>query len=174
MNADFAVSLARIVEDREWLSSMERCALAFSDFRSRLPSIPYAYSRTGLIVKPEYELVAMHWAPGSISPIHDHGASRCWTLMLQGTLDVQNFEREDEASVSRVILHETGTLTLCSGDVDNRLNERELHCVRNTSNESAYTLQLYAKPIHRYSIVDAHTLESRIVTASHDLIIDLT
>jgi hypothetical protein len=172
-SAIWARSLERVLEDAERRASMERCANAFSDYRGRLPAIPYAYSRTRLITKPEYELVVMQWSPGSVSPIHDHGRSRCWALMLSGTLEVQNFEIDDEPGSSPVILRGTETIVLRHGDVDHRLTPRELHRVRNAGAEPAYSLQLYAEPIISYTIVDAHSREARTVTATHDLVIDL-
>jgi cysteine dioxygenase len=152
---------------------MQRAALAFEKYRSQLPVIPYAYTRTRLIERPHFEIVAMQWAAGSVSPIHDHGDSRCWVLMLEGTLEVENFERDLKAAAGSVSMRPNGTLTLKTDDLDSRNGPHELHRVVNSSSESAYSLQLYAHPITTYNVFDEHTNASRVVTANCDLVIDL-
>ena len=164
--------LTSALGDAEYVSAMQRAALAFSQYRSQLPAIPYAYTRTRLIERPHFEIVAMHWAAGSVSPIHDHGASRCWVLMLEGTLDVENFERDVE-TVTHVAMRPSGTLKLKIDDLDSRYGPTELHRVVNSGTESAYSLQLYATPITTYNVFDEHTRTSRVVTATCDLHIDL-
>jgi predicted metal-dependent enzyme (double-stranded beta helix superfamily) len=165
--------LSRTLGDPEYVSAMQRAALAFSKYRSQLPTIPYAYTRTRLIERPHFEVVAMHWAAGSVSPIHDHGASRCWVLMLEGTLDVENFERDLDAETTAVSMRPSGTLKLKRDDIDSRYGPTELHRVINSGSESAYSLQLYAAPITTYNVFDEHANASRIVTATCDLVIDL-
>jgi hypothetical protein len=164
--------LADALGDPEYVSAMQRAALAFARYRAHLPAIPYAYTRTRLVDRPHFEIVAMQWSAGSVSPIHDHGASRCWVLMLEGELEVENFERDVEAGVE-VALRPNGTLTLKADDIDSRYGPTELHRVVNSGAVSAYSLQLYAHPITTYNVFDEHALTSRIVTANCDLVIDL-
>jgi predicted metal-dependent enzyme (double-stranded beta helix superfamily) len=161
--------LAQSMCNEEFSAAMDRCARAFETYRERLPTIPYAYTRTRLMRTPEFEVVAMRWSPGSISPIHDHGTSDCWVLMLEGALDVENFERDDEGSGSIVVLRNTGKVALGLGDVDHRGGPAELHRVRNTTEVMAYSLQLYSAPIETYTVVDARSAQGRIVTATCDL-----
>ncbi len=161
-------ALEQTMQDAEFCSAMERFAKSFEDYRSQLPVIPYAYSRTRLLVTPRYEIIAMLWSPGSTSPIHDHGNSRCWVLMMEGSLEVENYER-DEPGASPVPLRYTGRATSQPGDVDCRFGPLELHRVFNTASETAFSLQLYAGPITHYTVVDAHSLEGRLVDAICDL-----
>lgn len=160
--------LSRAMGDDEFSRTMERFALRFADYRDVLPLIPYAYTRTRLFLTPRFEVVAMRWAPGSLSPVHDHGNSRCWVLMLEGALEVENFEREDDRSNGLATLGATGRLSLRAGDVDFRGGPTELHRVRNAGDAMAYSLQLYCEPIESYTVVDASN-QSRIVTATCDL-----
>jgi predicted metal-dependent enzyme (double-stranded beta helix superfamily) len=170
MSADLARVLAGVMGDGEFSRAMERLALSFADYRDRLPSIPHAYSRTRLAIAPEYEIVAMNWAPQSISPVHDHGASRCWVLMLDGTLDVQNFACDPVAAASVATIRETERLELHPGDIDHRLGPAELHRVRNPSrSQNAFSLQLYARPLTTYSVFDVHSGQRRIATAACEL-----
>src|SRR5262249_25156892 len=129
----------------------------------------YAYTRTRLIETPYYEVVAMQWSPGSVSPIHDHGLSRCWVLMMEGNLEVENFEREGDPAETPVSLHGTGRITLSPGDLDHRLVPKERHRVSNPRGDAAFSLQLYADRITEYRIVDEHSRQSRLVSAVTDL-----
>jgi hypothetical protein len=160
-------ALERIMNDPEFVAAMERHAQEFPRYRDRLPVIPYSYTRTRLEKTSRYEVVAMQWAPGATSPIHDHGNSRCWVLMLEGNLDVENYERDDAAQ--SVELRSTGQRVLQPGDLDHRYGTLELHRVHNSQPQSAYSLQLYAEPIETYAIVDSHLRQSRLVTAVCDL-----
>jgi predicted metal-dependent enzyme (double-stranded beta helix superfamily) len=165
-------SVARLAEsmgDDEFVAAMERFTQNFLSYRDLLPLIPYAYTRTRLLLRPKYEVVVMRWSPGSTSPIHDHGNSRCWVLMLEGALEVENYERDAVDDSDVVTLRETGRIALRAGDVDFRGGHTELHRVHNTSSDMAYSLQLYNEPIEQYSVVDAHSRQSRIVTAMCDL-----
>ncbi len=173
MSADLARVLAGVMGDGEFSRAMERLARAFPAYRGRLPSIPRAYSRTRLVIAPEYEIVAMNWAPQSISPVHDHGASRCWVLMLDGTLDVQNFECDPAAPERFATIREAEHLQLRVGDIDHRLGPAELHRVGNPSrSQSAFSLQLYARPLATYSVFDVHSGQRRTAAATCEL--DLT
>lgn len=161
--------LAEVLSNDEFFNSMERYAQAFAGYRERLPLIPYAYTRTQLLREPHYEIVVMRWSPGSISPIHDHGDSDCWVLMMEGALEVENFDRDDDGSSPIVTLRETGRIALGLDDIDHRGGPKELHRVRNATDRMAYSLQLYREPIHTYTVVDAHSRQSRLVTATCDL-----
>jgi predicted metal-dependent enzyme (double-stranded beta helix superfamily) len=161
--------LCDMLGDDEFVRALQRCAQAFPSYRDRLPRIPFAYTRTRLMLTPQYEVVVMQWAGGSVSPIHDHGLSRCWVLMLEGTLDVENFVRDNDPSETHVELHPAGRLSLKAGDVDCRKGPAELHRVRNPFDECAYSLQLYAEPLSQYALIDTHTNTQRSVTATCDL-----
>lgn len=161
--------LAQAMGDDEFLDAMQRYARRFASYRDRLPLIPYAYTRTQLLRLPRYEIVVMRWSPGSISPIHDHGSSDCWVLMMEGALEVENFNRDDDGSSAVVELRPAEKISLGLGDVDHRGGPKELHRVRNATEAMAYTLQLYSEPIHSYTVVDVHSRQSRIVTATCDL-----
>ena len=169
MKTSLSRALAEIMGDEEFAGTMESLALRFAEYRERLPLIPYAYSRTRLHLAPHYEIVVMQWAPGSTSAIHDHGRSRCWVLMLAGTLEVENFVHDGDLESDVVVLKPAERLVLRDGDIDHRLGPHELHRVNNTSSESAYSLQLYSEPIATYSIVDEHSQKRRVVTAICDL-----
>jgi hypothetical protein len=175
MTARLARILADVMGDGEFARAMERYAGAFAAYRNRLPLIPLAHSRSRLMKTPAFEVVAMNWAPQSSSPIHDHGLSRCWVLMLEGSLDVQNYTcAAEDVGADVVRLCRTERLELRAGDVDHRLVPTELHHVYNPSrSHSAFTLQVYAQPLEAYGIVDARTQRRRDVVAVCDLDLSL-
>lgn len=173
MIADVRQALENIMKDAEFASAMERCALAFGVYREKLPLIPDAYTRTRLSRTPRYEIVVMQWAGGSQSPIHDHGDSRCWVLMLEGTLAVENFQRDDDPRDNPARFRSTGSATLRANDIDHRLGPRELHRVRNPDAKSAYSLQLYSRPLSSYFIFDESSGSGRVATATCDLELDV-
>lgn len=172
MTPDLVRKLKEAIGDEEFVSATERCARSFPKYRDRLPLIPYAYTRTRLAKGSRYEVIVMQWAPGSVSAIHDHGNSRCWVLMLDGTLAIENFQRDDEPGGDPATIHETERFELNPGDLDHRAGALELHRARNPSDTSAFSLQLYVPPITHYTIVDAHSRHSRIVAATCDLELD--
>lgn len=175
MTARLARVLAGAMGDGEFACAMKRFADAFPAYRHRLPFVPRAHTRTRLMRTPAFEVVAMNWAPQSSSPIHDHGPSRCWVLMLEGRLDVQNYAcAAEDAGAGTVRLRKTEHLELATGDVDHRLDPTELHYVCNPSlSDSAYSLQVYARPLETYGIVDERTQRRRILTAICDLDLSL-
>ena len=156
MTESFERELAATMHEPSFADAMRRGVFAFDRYRVTMPHIPRAYSRTLLARTDEYELVSIHWAPGCVSAIHDHGASRCWVVLLEGTLEIDNFDRlDDGAEIARI--HHASSATMRQGQLDHRLNWRELHRVRNTARASAYSLQLYAAPLTQYTIVNERT-----------------
>lgn len=166
-----AQSFAQMFEDAEFCRAMERAAAAYARYRERLPIIPFAYTRTRLQYTPRFEIIVMRWAPGAVSPIHDHGDSRCWVQMLEGNLAIENFIRDESADGIRI--RPEGACTMRAGDLDARLGPRELHRVRNVESASAYSLQLYARPIQHYCVYDEKTSEARNAMTGYDLDLDL-
>jgi predicted metal-dependent enzyme (double-stranded beta helix superfamily) len=152
--------------------ALERAAAALERYRSSLPIVAGGYSRTLLTKTPDYEVVAMLWAPGCLSPIHDHAGSRCWVQVLEGSIDVVNFQRMDDGK-GFARLQQTGTMRLAPGARDSRLNWRELHQVGNGGSVNACTVQVYAPQLREHHIVDRATGEVRTVPGVYDAVFDL-
>ena len=145
---------------------------AFEQFREFMPSAQVGYSRTLLHKRDDLELVAMRWEPGAVTPIHDHGDSRCWVAIIHGTIDVESYDRTDPGGEIATLTH-TSSCTLTKGDLDHRLGWRELHRVSNLGSEAAYTIQLYAGPISEYVVIDETTNIVQHVFAKYDALYDL-
>ncbi len=162
--------LQEAMRDARFVQAMHDGLRSFEQYRSDVPLQPLGYTRTLLRKTAEFEIVVMQWAAGSSSEIHDHGASRCWVVILDGELEVHNFDRIDRDE--RVAdLRPGGVSRLVAGDLDHRLNRRELHRVYNRGSRSAYSLQLYAAPLTEYTIVDERTYRCERGVARYDSVI---
>jgi predicted metal-dependent enzyme (double-stranded beta helix superfamily) len=168
----FEDRLTAAMDDPAHLAAMRQGVAAFARLREALPLTPLGYSRTLLALGDGFELVAMRWSPGSSSAVHDHGDSRCWAAMLEGELEVENYNRVDAGEgFARLYLAET--LVTRTGDLDHRLNRRELHRVRNLGTQDAYSINLYSAPIREYTVIEDTTYRCHRVTADHDAVIRL-
>lgn len=145
------------MQDARLIAAMKAGVTDFARYRHAIPHVPFGYTRTLLQKTEGFELVAMQWAAGSMSPIHDHGSSRCWVVVLEGSLDIESFDRLDDGSTELARLSAAQLQTLDAGGLDHRLSWRELHRVRNAGDVSAYSLQVYAAPQDEYVVVDDQT-----------------
>ena len=156
-----------------YATALCKAIAGFDVFRAVMPGIPSTYSRTLLYKCDDFELVAMRWEPGSRTPIHDHGDSRCWVVMLDGAFHVDSYDRTDTGEDHATLQH-TSSIRVARGDLDHRLGWRELHRVENSEAISAYSVQLYAKPILDYIIIEDSTGLVQRVAAKYDALFDLT
>lgn len=145
------------MRDATLVAAMRTGIAEFARYRDSVPLIPLSYTRTLLRKTSGFELVAMQWAAGSVSPIHDHGNSRCWVVIVEGTLDVESFERLDDGTGPIAQLGPPSRAVVPAGGLDYRMNWRELHRVRNPGNTSSYSLQVYAAPQDEYVVIDDET-----------------
>ena len=164
--------LHSVMDDGAMVHAMLRGIDAFDRYRTQLPVKTDGYTRTLLYKTSGFELVAMLWSPKSVSPIHDHGESRCWVVVMEGMLDVENYDRRDEREMNAEIVH-ASSMTVNRGELDHRLSWRELHRVRNTGTAGAYSLQLYAPSLTTYTVVQEESGICRTVPALYDSLFDL-
>ncbi len=160
MIADLRGALYGAMANHDFVEAMLRGIECFGEYRDTMPFAAGGYTRTRLQRHAEFEIVAMLWAPGSRSPIHDHGDSRCWVVMLDGKLDVENFERLDDGRNAVAELRALVPSRLTPGAIDRRSGPKELHRVSNPFERPAYSLQLYAAALGAYTIVDDRGLTS--------------
>jgi cysteine dioxygenase len=165
--------LEREIKNAEFIAAMRTGLARFEEYRNAMPFVAGSYTRTRLMRTPQFELVAMQWAAGSVSPIHDHGDSRCWVVILEGALDVDNYERLDDCTGTRARIRPISSVTVKQGELDHRLNRRELHRVRNTGSASAFSLQVYSEPLTYYTTVDERTGECGRLDAKYEATFDL-
>lgn len=173
MIVSLAEQIEREIRDAEFIAALRAGHARFTDYRDAVPFVENSYTRACLIRNDRFEMIAMCWAPGSVSPIHDHGDSRCWVVILEGALDVDNYERLDDLHGEIADIKHLSSMRLESGTLDHRYNRRELHKVRNTQPDSTYSLQIYAAPLTYYTTVDETTGRCGRLEAKYEAVFDL-
>ena len=105
------------------------------------------YARRELYACPERgtTVVAMTWAPGQGTPIHDHCGLWCVEGVWQGRLEITRYELEEDAGERcRFSMHET--LMAGTGTAGSLLPPHEYHTIRNPNErEIAISLHVYQK-----------------------------
>lgn len=120
---------------------------------------PGEYARRELYRSREhgYEVIAITWAPGQGSSVHDHGDTWGVEAVLCGQLEVLDYR---VAAQHRALseLHPAGHHTLDAGTVLGLLPPHDLHSCRNASARgTAVSLHIYGKHLQhvkRYSHVE--------------------
>jgi predicted metal-dependent enzyme (double-stranded beta helix superfamily) len=174
MSSQAMDALARVITDSAQLKALDLAMRTFPQYRDRLPLVAERATRATLLGQRRLEMVATRWAPGSITGIHNHGSSRCWLVMMEGELTVENYARHDDGDTSKIDLSRLSETILRPGEIDQRGGPREFHRVRNAGAQCAYTLQLYSPPTFTFSIVDEETSQLHLAGFDCDMVIDLT
>lgn len=173
MISSFEDLLERSIANRTFTDALLTGIANFERYRAAMPLIPGSYARTLLRKTGDFELVAMQWAAGAQSPIHDHGDSRCWVVVLEGVLDVDNYERLDDGLSPHARIAPASQMRLAPQQLDHRFDWRELHRVRNATPQSVYSLQLYAGPQTEYTVIDEATMLCRRASPAYDSTFEL-
>ncbi|MBV8067523.1 MAG: cysteine dioxygenase family protein [Candidatus Eremiobacteraeota bacterium] len=135
----------------------------------RLPSRVGAYTRTCAYRDDAFEVVLLNWAPGSASPIHDHGDQHCWMIVLSGALDVDDYKRLDRGTVPGYARVEpSGFSTLGPGGVDLRSGRFSLHRVSARADGSALSLHIYSAPLQRFFVYDQRARRCDVAYGAYD------
>ena len=105
------------------------------------------YARRELYACPERgtTIVAMTWAPGQGTPIHDHCGLWCVEGVWQGQLEITRYELEEEAG-ERARFTRYETLQAGAGSAGSLLPPHEYHTIRNPREDAiAISLHVYQK-----------------------------
>lgn len=94
-----------------------------------------------------YQVIAITWAPGQGSSVHDHGQTWGVEAVLRGRLDVLDYKvRGRHRALSE--LHPLDQHALVDGKVIALLPPHDLHSCRNSSTrETAVSLHIYGQPL---------------------------
>ena len=105
------------------------------------------YARRELYACPErgFTIVAMTWAPGQGTPIHDHCGLWCVEGVWQGLLEITRYELEQtDGERTRFSTHET--LMAGAGTAGSLLPPHEYHTIRNPQPDRiSISLHVYQK-----------------------------
>lgn len=129
------------------------CAL-IRDRQVRLPDCVHAsiqdhYARREIYRSPRhgYSVVAMTWAPGQGTPVHDHSGLWCVEGVWDGELEITHYElleREGEHFRFRA----AGGMQAGPGSAGSLIPPHEYHTIRNASDDTiAVSLHIYKAPI---------------------------
>ncbi|MET0892048.1 MAG: cysteine dioxygenase family protein [Pseudoxanthomonas sp.] len=113
-----------------------------------LVSDPWRYVRQELYRSQElgYQIVAITWAPGQTSGIHDHGEMWGIEAILAGSLEVTDYAI-DQQTDALVKMHRLGSRMLEAGDVISLLPPHDLHSCQNLRQATTVSLHIYGKPL---------------------------
>ena len=114
------------------------------------------YARRLLHVSPAlgYSVVAMTWAPGQGTPLHDHDHQWCTDVVLQGVLDVTTYQKGDQTAAG---WHFTpgAVLRQQRGQCSALIPPAEYHTVRNPDLAAiAVSLHVYQGTIDHCSVFE--------------------
>lgn len=119
--------------------------------RSLLQPIADHYARRELYLSPDlgYSVIAMTWAPGQGTPIHDHDGAWCVEGVWRGRLAITEYvpcERDGQ----RWRFAGKGTTEAHPGSTASLLPPHEYHTVRNPDpDDIAVSLHVYQRQLRR-------------------------
>jgi len=104
-----------------------------------------SYARRLLHHDPErgYTAVVMTWAPGQCTPLHDHGGLWCVEGVVDGTMQVTQFDLTDEANGTYAFA-ERGRIRAAVGTAGSLIPPSDYHILGNAlSDTPSITLHVY-------------------------------
>lgn len=128
-----------------------RLCTLIGDPRIRLPECVYAYSadhyQRRLLHQDErlgYSVMAMTWAPGQGTPIHDHSGMWCVEAVWHGAIEVQQYELMEQQA-ERFRLERRTVMRTGTGSAGSLIPPHEYHTIANPHlQQPAVTLHIYA------------------------------
>lgn len=97
-------------------------------------------------------VVAMTWAPGQGTPIHDHQGLWCVEGISHGALEITSYELL-EARDDLYRLESRGCMIAGPGSAGSLIPPHEYHCIRNPSSDTvAISLHIYERPLDACAI----------------------
>jgi predicted metal-dependent enzyme (double-stranded beta helix superfamily) len=159
--------------------SESEMAAVLADFCSRgvMRGIPLevragGYTRTCAYFDDRFELLLLNWARGSVSDIHDHGGEHCWLAVIDGSLEIENYDRLDDGKrEGRAEIVRRDSAILVTGQLDLRSGPLDIHRVANAGTTPAISLHVYARPLRHFGVYDEWAQRCRTVRSRYDAIL---
>ncbi len=130
------------------------------------------YTRTCAYFDERFELLLLNWGRGSVSDIHDHGGQRCWLAVIDGVLELENYERLDDGTREGLAaIARRDSVILRTGQLDLRSKPFDLHRVSNAGTQPAVSLHVYARPLRTFGVYDEFSQRRRTVHSRYDAIL---
>ena len=160
--SDFTVpSVGRYIEeDRVDLDSLS----PYLFFR------PTHYTRNLIYKCGLFELLAICWEAGQVSPIHNHQGQNCWMGVPLGKLAVQNYDVVKIDGAGHCELREAERLVMDPGHPSSVDNDRPIHAVLNLPEygQRAVSLHVYSRPYDRCLVYSLNESSYREVPLFYD------
>ncbi len=99
-------------------------------------------------------VVAMAWAPGQGTPVHDHDGTWCVECCLEGRLEIVRYELQEKIRVgdeTQYLFEPVESERVGRGAVGALIPPYEHHVIRNPFEERAVTLHVYGKELKQSS-----------------------
>lgn len=121
---------------------------------------PGFYTRNLIARTDDYEMLALCWEPGQISPVHDHAGSDGWVRGMDGAIEEVRYACTVAAD-GKAKLERGSAATLAPGGIGYINDDIAWHTVGNAGDSRAVTLHFYSPPIDACQYVDS---EGRVRT----------
>ena len=85
-----------------------------------------------------FDLLVLSWAPGTLSPIHDHPCERCFLMCVSGDMYEDRYRRDNSGSITKLSRHDIplGVATWIDDDIG-------LHAVGNKGSSLSCSIHCY-------------------------------
>jgi len=150
------------IKDGCYLEATQNFPAELSLFKDYLFFDQPKYTRNLVSCNDQYELMILCWEPGQETPIHDHGESEGYLLLLQGSLTEQIYH-QNEKKTSLTLVKEQ---TLSSGEASVINESVGYHKLANKSKERVVSFHLYYKPIKKFFVYNERNLNRLQKTCS--------
>ena len=132
-----------LVELESRLSSQE---FEIDALRDCIGSTDDGYQRNVIKRTQHYEIVAICWKPGQITPIHDHKGSDCAFLILEGVSTERIFEIDQLGKAAHISTRRYSPGEICAAE------EPDIHQVVNEEEIELVNLHIYTPPLSEFTI----------------------
>jgi predicted metal-dependent enzyme (double-stranded beta helix superfamily) len=123
-----------------------------------LAPLPGSYARHLVHRDPaaRFSVVAMVWAPGQGTPLHDHAGTWCVECVYRGRIAVRSFSRRANRCSSSGLYDfaEESCVVAISGEAGALIPPFEYHVIRNEGAELAVTIHVYGGEILRCTVFE--------------------
>ncbi len=106
------------------------------------------YTRNCLARTDQFELILICWAPGAITPVHNHSEQDCWMYQISGTLDEKRYTKPQGQ------LNVTQASKLRQGQFTYMHDRMGFHSLENKGTNRAMSLHIYVAPIDECQVYD--------------------
>ncbi len=117
---------------------------------------PDRYARGLCYADPwnRFSVIAMTWNTGHRTPLHDHAGVWCVEVVVDGEMQVVNYELMEEDAKGRCRFERRETITAPAASSGALLPPFEHHVFSNVGNAPSHTLHVYRGPMSRCDIFE--------------------